>query len=478
MLRRALWFLYLVLGFEAGMRVFWIQTALRSYKIPISMISAALYIPYIPWCLKFVPWMISSRWGFRGHHRKPHILLGLLGCALTLIPLSFPCSLSAFLGLFFMFHWWIVWAWVNIVGCVVEDSLLMDEDARNFYQLAVLIVEAVGSLIGLRVGGRICIAMANQNSGPVISGIYGFLFLFTFAALPDYGMRRPRTLSNAYGNGEGPDLTVAGKERPVPVEEAIFFETETVEKQWAAMRDLLGNPYLRGVLLYNLLYSLFPSYDTAFWYMQQEILHFTPDDMGFLGAIGEAGKIIALVLFYFMGNRVRIRCFYIILGTLTVVTSIPPLLLTMSITYDDQEKVYLYDSLGLSPVLLVMGRNVFGELFDKLHALPPHQLASLLCRTAASAGALAAMGSASNFITGVGKLVDAGFYHLFGVDSTSFVGLKNLVWLRIALDSFSCLITFTLPNISISRIVQKDIRSRSVVVQQEVGEEFTTDNAL
>lgn len=480
-IRVVLWLLYLFLGFESGLRVFWIQTSLRSYNVNISLISAYLYIPYIPWCLKFIPWMCSSRFGFRGYHRKPHLLLGLFGCAMTCIPLSFKISLELFLFCFFSFHWWAVWAWVNIAGSLIEDTLLMTEEEKLFYQQMVLLIEAIGSLLGVRFGGPLWEALPGHNTGPVIGGIYGFLFFTVLLFFKDYGVTREGVL--AYYTGDEPDLPVRGKQLPIPIGEELKIETNTLPRQWASMRELIANPYLKGILIYNLVYSLFPSYDTAFWYMQQEILGFTPNEMSILGSIGEAGKIAALILFYFTGTRIRINCYYIALGLLTVITSIPPLLLTWSITYSDNDKVYLYDSFGLDPMLLVLGRNVFGDFFDKLHALPTHQLASMLCRTANSAGGLAAIGSLHNFIIGLGRIVDSLFYKAFGVDNQSYEGLKWLVLLRICLDLASSLFTFSLPNISISKVVKRDAKSRAQVVQTVVGDEFdlvpeTTSNAV
>lgn len=471
-IRPTIWLLHFTLGLESGIKSFWIFTLLRSYPIHLQTIESILSIPYLPWCIKFIPWMISSNWGWRGHYRKPHIIIGLLGTALSCVPLSYPLSLPMFLLAFFSFHWWVVWAWVNITGCVIEDMLLLDDKERVRQQTLLALVESVGRAIGSRVSGPIWEAMPNHNSGPLIGGIYGGLALVVLVFLTDYGMTQGRTLSTAYGVTGEPDLMIRGRERPVPIDEGVRIERDSCKRQCRQMLEVLNNPYLKGLVLYNLIYSLFPSYDTAFWYMQQEILGFTPSEMSVLGSVGEMGGIVALVVYYFIGERVRLNCYYITIGIFTVLTSLPPLLLTWSITYDDKEKVYLYDSFGMDPHLLVLGRNVFGDFFDRLHGLPPGQLAALFCRSATSAGALAALGSVSNVVAGVGRQVNALFYHVFGVDNKSYEGLRWLVLLRILLDFMSGVCTCMLPNKTIHQISKEDMRGRAKEVQRAIGEEL------
>ena len=476
-IRFILWFLHFALGFESGIKYFWIFTLLGTYPIHLGVREAILSIPYIPWCLKFIPWLLSNRWGVKGHYRKPHIILGLAGCAVTCIPLSFPLSLELFLLCFFFFHWWVVWAWVNITGSVMEDMVVLEDEERTNQQTLLLFVESVGRAIGMALGGPIWEAMPHQNSGPVVGAIYGGLVLLVLVFFKDYGMLRENTLSTAYGATGEPDLMVRGRERPVPIEEEIRIERDSCKRQCTQMLEVLSNPYLKGLILYNLVYSLFPGYETAFWYMQQEVLGFTPKEMSILGSVGEIGGIFALIVYYCRGDRVKLKCFYITIGCFTVLTSLPPLLLTWSITYDDKEKVYLYDNFGLDPHLLVLGRNVFGDFFDRLHGLPPGQLAGLFCRSASSAGGLAALGSLSSVVAGVGRQVNALFYWAFGVDNKQYEGLKWLVLLRIILDFTSGMCTCMLPNKTIHQISKEDMRGRVKVVHQEVGlelDEMTT----
>jgi hypothetical protein len=471
-IRFLLWFLHFTLGFESGIKVFWVYTLLGEYPINLRLRESILSIPYIPWCLKFIPWMLSNRWGVRGHYRKPHIILGLIGCALICIPLSHPLSLEMFLLSFFFFHWWVVWAWVNVTGCVMEDMVLLDDEEQTQQQTLLMITEHIGRAIGVALGGPIWQGMPNHNTAPLIGGIYGALALIFLVFFKDYGMAQDRTLSTAYGKTGRPDLMIRGRERPIPVGESIRIERDSCIRQCSEMKEVLSNPYLKGLILYNLIYSLFPGYDTAFWYMQQEMLKFTPFEMSILGSIGEIGGIVALVSYYCCCSRIKLKCFYITIGCFMVLSSVPPLLLTWSITYDDKEKVYLYDNFGLDPHALVLGRNVFGDFFDKLHSLPPSQLAVLFCRSASSAGALAALGSVNNIVLGVSRQINAQFYHTFGIDNKMYENLKWLVLLRICLDFTSGMCTCMLPNKTIHQISKEDMRGRVKQVQQEVGAEF------
>lgn len=478
MVRPILWVIHFLLGLDAGFRVFWIQTTLRSYALKISLISSILSIPYIPWCLKCLPWLCSSKYGINGYHRKPHMLLGFMGCALSFIPLSFPLPLGLFLICFFSFHWWLVWAWVNITGCVVEDTLDLEDNTKIRTQTLLLIVEATGRLIGSRFGGDIWQALPGHNTAPICGGIYTCLFLLALVFLRDYGLRREGVLSSAYGANGLPDLPVRGKERPLRVEEEIVVVSNTCTRQFQAMAELFNNKYLKAIIIFNFVYTLFPNYDVAFWYMQIEILHFTPTEMGILSSVGEFGTILALLIYYCVGGRLRINCYYVTLGLFTILTNILPLMLTFSITYEDQEKVYAYETFDLPPFLLVMGRNVFGDFFDRLHSLPPHQLANLFCRSASSAGGLAALGSAHNIVTGLGRQIDALFYHIFAVDDKSFEGLRWLVLLRQCLEIASLCVACVLPKESIKTIAKQEAAELETIVEEVVGEEFgtTTEN--
>ncbi len=453
--------LYYILGTQLSIYDYTLRKDFAQFDTSITDFGWTMLIMLCPWQFKAVLALISDRFGFRGRHRKPYIIVCNF---LAMICVSFltmeSISKDGYIAAMFFYNLFISWSDVCLDACVVEDSKDEPPDKKGVTQTFMIRSRLLGDTVGGVMGPVLWKYVGSNGVFGMLAGVCAKGFIMGIL------LKEP-----------------ARVEEPDDVKQGVY-------KMVKAACSTLNDPIFRGTLIFMLITGLLPSAGIAMFYYFTEELDFTPEFMSLLSLLGGILRFIALTFVYPYLKRFKIRRMYAALAIMGFILSGIPVLLTYQIKVIDADVDYfrqkynmttndtiyapLSDILGLNNYACAIASDPLDQAIDELKNMPIYNLAALACDKKVAGGAYALVMSLLNLVGGLRRVIDNHIMKALGIDHYKSAGL----WILVLICSLSELLPvipdcFLVPDASLEELAKdKEAREAGVSMDVELKHEF------
>ncbi len=470
--------LYFLLGIQLSIYDFTTRIDFQEYGTSVSSIGLKTSFIISIWYMKFIPALFSDLVGFRGYHRKPHIIAANFVAIIMCFVLSSEMikETDYIIGLFVL-NVCICTMDVNYDGCMVED--MRDSEDKEKTMTRIQLIRAFGDICG-NIFGPLLWKKYGSSGVYMTTAIISVLSLVCAIRFTDYP--RDDKIKNTYSVGNTElDLQTHGN-AAVSTFDITTNEFVPEKKQKITLCYLLctigktlSNSSLRNLLFFNFLINLSPSTSLTMFYYLKDELGITPTYMSILGGMVSSSRILAILLFVYL-RKTKMRLLYIYTSLLTVFVSLFPLFISMKVPevfvdnstiYDDEDIVgislRLYtlanhtipvtDLFGLGSFWCYSGSEVLTIFADVIRDLPPTIIAAAICDKVVDASAFSTVTSLLNIFSGLKGVIESAINSLLGLNHQHYDNLPILILIAMICEviglSLSCCV---IPNLSMEDV--------------------------
>lgn len=513
---------YFFFGFVLSFPRFSIRQDLRKYGINLVQFNLIHMCLSIPWAIKCIWAMISDNFFIYGYKRKPylfiHDLIGL-SCA-SILTLASVTNIS--FSVYFCLAFWIQWSlsWIDVL---IDGILILKTKAESTKEAGKLVLDsltfrAVGHAIG-SVTSAIAWGQIGSNGVYTVIAVLFIIPFFVSYYLEDNPIYNSSTV-------EGIELDETGKpkkykeliiiegikqpsdiylvrpllqnERPVlepDLEEEeeeedllhsdIYQKKEDDEssckKNFKLVIKSLSHPVILLMLGFNTITTLFPSAGGPVFFFVNEEVHLTPEQFSMIELISQVTVLSSNLIYsrYFKQRSIwHIYSWVVILGA---IAEFVPYILTKQVPNEqcnnnlrNNETCYLYQSLNINPILLMISDDTISDIVDKLKSIPLQILIQCLCYESVEASTYSFVHSLQNTLGVLHFLLDAHFFALFDIDYGKHQNLPNFILVCAGLNLLSSLFFVFLPNKPINEIISETFEDRRIKEDVKIQEDPKT----
>nr|CCA22642.1 folateBiopterin Transporter (FBT) family putative [Albugo laibachii Nc14] len=371
---------------------------------------ALLTIVLFPWGIKPLYGIMSDSLPLFQYHRKSYIIICSFVGLLSFLILSIPNGIQTPFGSVMVLtiqSFAVAFIDVVIDARVVEVSRLDPVNGANDLQSVSWGAMAIGGVIG------------STLSGPATETL-GVRASFFFAAI-------------------GPLLVfimaLRMTEKKVSIASSMCLHSAS--RQLRHLKEAIGTPVIWKCALWIFLsHAVVPSYSQITFYYATEFLHFSPEFIGSLSALGFVFLLLGTLLYNAFFKEISFRrIFFISQLSLAVISFLDILLVT---------RVNL--ELGIPDQIFVLGDTVIVDVIGRLKAMPVLVLSSKLCPKGVEGTMFALLMSISNFSFSVSEFVGAIIASFLGISRTSYQYLWCAVLIRSTMKIVPLFFLFLIPS--------------------------------
>lgn len=473
---------YFFIGFCNAFFIFVANKDLQKYGASIRDINILLFIIYLPWQIKFIFGFVSDNIPIWGYHRKSYIIFSyVISAIFSGIMALAPMTLSTYVTLLTMLQVSIV------IGDVACDAIMVEEgrhelaEDRGNTQLDLSILRTIGYGSGAVLGARAYEILTNPEDVYLVEMIIFICLFLVSVFLPekqqetnrvlaitehnevDYldGMNSPSTELDENGGGIGDTAH----------QENIKIVENTLYGQFRMIVQTLKSPVLRPLLIYDTITSILPSPELPMFYFLVDVIHITPTTIGTLSMIGSIIRVVGTFAYKRWGRNIRIRQSYIMLGLISAIFSLFPLILAIDIQYpgiarcgsrnitetpnyyanslltNNTQKIatscFIYESISLNPYGFLISEDVIESMIGVFQSLPITIILTMVCKNAVEASTYSTVLAFQNATSGIQQITNALFIQLFAIDHNKF---ENLPYMLITCSMLKFLSLFYVPK--------------------------------
>eukprot|EP00667_Euglena_gracilis_P007159 EG_transcript_7231 len=366
----------------------------------------------IPWVLKPLYGILSDSLPLFGYRRCSYLFLcsAMAGCAYVALSVPFltrgaasatVCLLLTSLASSFND--------VVIDAKMVEMSRLDPANGANDLQSISWIMLAIGGILGSILSGPTTDALGPR---PVFLFAAAGPLIILVLALTMKERRQPAA-------AQRPACLKAAKKQTLMLLRSIRLPVVWKSALWI---------FLSGCIS--------PSFDQITFYYATDFLHFSPEFMGTIGAVG--------YLFLMLGTALYNTCFKHI--PFRRIFFLAQLLLALASTFDLLIVTRVNLRLGISDKAFVLGDEILSDMFGRLKTMPILVLSAKLCPVGVEGTLFALLMSVSNLAGGVAAYWGAAVCALVGIRRDHYDHLWLAVVIRSVLKVVPIFFLFLIPN--------------------------------
>lgn len=391
----------------------------------------------VPWRVKPIYGILSDSLPLFGYHRKSYMMLcSVLGTAATLI-LAIPdlVTTPAVAVLMLMLQS-LSTAVIDVVidARVVEISRLDPKNGANDLQSVSWIATSLGGMLG------------SFLSGPATDHL-GVRGVFCAAAL-------------------GPLTTLIFsmfmEESKSTLSKRQFVSSAT--KQLRQLKIAICTPVVWMCALWVFIsHAISPAYTQILFYFSTDVLHFTPEFLGTVSAIGFIFLMAGTVLYNTFFTNVSFRRIFLVAQLCLALVSLVDVVL---VTRTNLE-------LGIPDKAFVLGDHVVADVIGRLKTMPIMVLCAKLCPRGIEGTLFALLMSISNVSYSVSEFWGAFLCDWMGIAKDEYDMLGLAIVVRSVLKVVPILFLFLIPSTDPQDIIDKLDFSSSAHESQEDDDEHS-----
>lgn len=371
---------------------------------------ALLTLVLFPWGIKPLYGIMSDSLPLFQYHRKSYIIICSFIGLWTFLILSIPNGITTPFGSVVVLtiqSFAIAFIDVVIDARVVEVSRLDPVNGANDLQSVSWGAMAIGGVIG------------STLSGPATDTL-GVRASFFFAAV-------------------GPLLVfiMALRMTEKKVSNATNMCMNSATRQLRHLKEAIGTPVIWKCALWIFLsHAVVPSFSQIQFYYATEVLHFTPEFLGSISALGFVFLLLGTLLYNSFFKQISFRrIFFISQLSLAAISALDILLVTRTNL-----------KLGIPDQIFVLGDTVIVDVIGRLKAMPVLVLSSKLCPKGVEGTMFALLMSISNFSFSVSEFLGAIIASYLDISRTSYQYLWCAVLIRSLMKIVPLFFLFLIPT--------------------------------
>lgn len=470
--------LYLTLGVITSMYHFTVKRDMQTYGLSLSDINIKLFIAHFPWQVKFLPAIFCDIVPLCGRHRKPYIVTSLLCAVVSVAFLTSPIpGVNEYVLCLFMLNLFVSIADVNYDACIVEDSRAETSIQKGNLQTSMWYCRFIGEAAG-DIGGPILWSRLGSNGTFAAVTITATLGLVSGLFLAD----SPRSLVLAeshHPSGKIEDFNIGNESPRFILGESGSDLTSRTKRRHTFLNGLqlikktIFSPFLRLVLLYNLLTSIFPSASLAMFFYITDDLKFTPEQMSVLGLCGAAGKLIGMGVFKLLKPYNVQQVFLFTSGIGMLLTNF-----SLLVTIKFSNHLTAAEIMGFDLFWCAILDDVIGDAMEAIRFMCIIIISNMVCERAVEAGSYSTILSLMNISGALKKVVESALMRALNIDSGHFTNLSFLLVICLGFKLLSFLMIVPLiPDASIHDLSDRVtlIREQEPAKMQAIRQTATTD---
>ncbi|OWZ22943.1 Folate-Biopterin Transporter [Phytophthora megakarya] len=393
----------------------------------------------IPWRVKPIYGILSDSLPLFGYHRKSYMMMcSILQTAATLIMAVPDLVTTPTIAVFMLMLQSLSVAVIDVVidARVVEISRLDPENGSNDLQSLSWIATSMGGMLGAFL------------SGPATNG-FGVRGVFLAAAL-------------------GPIITLLFsmfmEETKSTLSKRDFVSSAT--KQIRQLKIAICTPVVWMCALWVFIsHAISPAYTQIIFFFSTDVLHFTPEFLGTVSAIGFIFLMVGTMMYNMFFTNVSFR--KIFLGAqlcLALVSLVDVVLVTR------------YNlKIGIPDKAFVLGDHVVADVIGRLKTMPIMVLCAKLCPRGIEGTLFALLMSISNVSYSVSEFWGAFVCDWMGITKDEYDSLWLAIVIRSALKVVPIFFLFLIPSTDPQEIIDKlDFSSPAHDTQEDDDEHSGT----
>lgn len=348
-----------------------------------------------PWGVKPIYGIVSDSLPIMGYHRKSYMIISSAVGVLMLLVLSLPNAINTLFGaVAVLFLTNLSSAIIDVVidARVVEMSRLDPKHGANDLQSVSWISMSIGGVLG------------SFLSGPATEGL-GVRGVFFFASVG------PLTILA---------FSLAMREAKSTVSSRKF--VSSARKQLRQLKGAITTPVIWKCALWVFLSgAVSPSYSQVSFYFATDVLKFSPEFLGTVGAFGYVFLLVGTLIYSSFFKEISFRRIFLIAQLSLAVVSMLDVMLVTRANLD----------IGIPDKAFVLGDAVIADVISRLKTMPVLVLCAKLCPKGVEGTLFALLMSISNFSYSVSEFWGAAICHWLAIQKDSY----DNYWLAIVIRS-------------------------------------------
>jgi folate/biopterin transporter len=391
----------------------------------------------VPWRVKPIYGILSDSLPLFGYHRKSYMVLcSVLGVATTLTMAAPNLVTTPVVAVIVLMLQSLSVAVIDVVidARVVEISRLDPENGANDLQSV--------SWIGTSVGGM----LGSFLSGPATDGL-GVRGVFCAAAVgPIATLLFSMTMDEAKSTLSKRDFVASAS------------------KQMQQLRTAITTPVVWMCALWVFIsHAVSPAYTQILFYFSTDVLHFTPEFLGTISAIGFVFLLGGTILYNTFLTNVSFRRIFLVAQLCLALVSLADVVLVTRANLE----------IGIPDKAFVLGDHVVADVIGRLKTMPIMVLCAKLCPRGIEGTLFALLMSISNVSYSVSEFWGAFVCDWMGIAKDEYDMLWLAIVLRSALKVVPIFFLFLIPSTDPKEIIDQMDFSSPASTSQEHEEEHT-----
>lgn len=348
-----------------------------------------------PWGVKPIYGIVSDSLPIMGYHRKSYMIISSAFGVLMLLVLALPDTINTPFGaVAVLLVANLSSAIIDVVidARVVEMSRLDPKHGANDLQSVSWISMSVGGVLGSFLSGP-----ATENLG--VRGVFFFASVGPLTILA---------------------LSLAMREAKSTVSSRKF--VSSARKQLRQLKGAITTPVIWKCALWVFLSgAVSPSYSQVSFYFATDVLKFTPEFLGTVGAFGYVFLLVGTLIYSSFFKEISFRRIFLIAQLSLAMVSMLDVMLVTRANLD----------IGIPDKAFVLGDAVIADVISRLKTMPVLVLCAKLCPKGVEGTLFALLMSISNFSYSVSEFWGAAICHWLSIQKDSY----DNYWLAIVIRS-------------------------------------------